>query len=85
MYCQIRFCIFKNYQLSEFYVVYGLKILKIVGAGFTEQRRKVKKNAFCTWEMGMAVINNYIDSSSHYLGIHFSGCQLAGVFCLHFC
>lgn len=48
MYCQIRFCIFKNYQLSEFYVVYGLKILKIVGAGFTEQRRKVKKNAFCT-------------------------------------
>lgn len=27
--------------------------------------------------MGMAIINNYIDSFSHYPGIHFSGCQLA--------
>lgn len=25
----------------------------------------------------MAVINNYIDSSSHYPGIHVSSCQLA--------
>ena len=49
MYCQIRFCIIKNYQLSEFYVVYGLKILKNPGGRVHRAEEKnEKKNAFCT-------------------------------------